>query len=427
MSDTLVKMTDNELERVKLLEAYLQKKIKQIEVAEKLGITTRQVRRLKKAYRQNGVTALIHGLRGRTSNHQSNPYLLEEITKLITTKYAGYSPNFVFEMLTQIEHRFHISDEKVRQIMIAQNLWIPKKQKRIAYHPLRARREMEGELVQLDGSPDYYLGREYGECCLIVFVDDATGKIFAYLCEVEDTINYLRAMKPYFLKHGIPRAFYVDRFSVFAPPAQKGKEFTNKTQFYRVCRELDIELILANSPQAKGRVEKANDTLQGRLIQMFAYKKFTCLSEANSYLQNFYLDFINTKFAVIPASKQQAARYLPSKVIDEVLVIKEERQLSKNLTCQYNGTTYQLFPNPGQSYLCLGVKQKIQVITDLENKTHFKVSTPKGMVELKYQIKEQLKITPVISRKQVDLYLKKLSEAKSACQIQKNPWEEFYR
>jgi hypothetical protein len=426
MSEALIKMTDNELERVKLMDAYLRKEITQIDVALKLKITTRQVRRLKKAYQQKGVSALIHGLRGKVSNHQCHLDLLKEITNLIKLQYASYTPNFVFELLTQIEHSYQISDEKVRQIMINEGLWIPKKQKSKVHHPLRARRAMEGELVQLDGSPDYYLGKDFGECCLIVFVDDATGKIFAYLCEVEDTLNYLRAMRPYFLKHGIPRAFYVDRFSVFAPPAQKGREFTNNTQFYRVCRELNIELILANSPQAKGRVEKANDTLQGRLIQMFAHKKFTSFRQANDYLQNFYLDFINTKFAVVPTSKRQAVRRVCHRVLDEILVIKQDRQLSKNLTCQYAGTTYQLFPSPHQSYLALAAKGKVQVITDLDNHLHFKVHTPKGMVELQYQIKEQLKITPVISRKQLDLYLKKLSQALPASKTPKNPWEEFY-
>jgi transposase len=426
MQEQIIVMSDKELDKVKLMEQHLSGKIGQREIALTLGISVRQVKRLKASYLKAGIAGLTHGLKGQASNNESDPRMQAQIVNLIKTYYHSYTPTFVYEQLTQIEHHFSISHEKVRQIMINEGLWIPKKQKSKVHHPLRVRRAMEGELVQLDGSPDYYLGKDFGECCLIVFVDDATSKIFAYLCQVEDTINYFRAMKPYFLKHGLPRAFYTDRFSVFAPTAKKDKEFTNNTQFYRVCRELGIELILANSPQAKGRVERANSTLQGRLIQMFAHQKFTSFKQANDYLQNFYLDFINTKFAVIPAGKHQVARHVTTKVLDDVLVIKQERQLSKNLTCQHQGTTYQLFPNPHQSYLALAAKGKVQVITDLDNHLHFKVHTPKGMVELQYQIKEQLKITPVISRKQLDLYLKKLSQALPASKTPKNPWEEFY-
>jgi hypothetical protein len=229
-------------------------------------------------------------------------------------------------------------------------------------------------------------------------------------------------MKPYFLKHGLPRAFYVDKFSVFAPTHKKDKEFENNTQFYRVCRELDIQLILANSPQAKGRVERANETLQGRLLQMFKYRQFTSFKEANDFLQSYYLDFINSKFAIIPAQPTNLSRLTTKKILDEVLVIKEERQLSKNLTCHHHGTTYQLFPNHHQSYLSLVAKQKVQVITDLDNQIHFKVPTSSGLTELRYQITKQLHITPVTSRKQVDIYLRQLAQGKPAPTTIKNPW-----
>jgi transposase len=418
----IITITDQELDRVKLMADHLKGKVRQKVLAENWGVTIRQVQRLKKAYRQKGVEALIHGLRGKPSNHQIKVNL-EEITNLIKREYWGYTPTFVFESLTQVDHHYQISDEKVRQIMIKEGLWLPKQAKRPIHHPLRVRRPYEAELVQLDGSPDYYLGREFGECCLIVFIDDATGKIFAYLCEVESTINYLRAMKPYFLKHGVPRAFYADRLSVFAPTPRKDKKFTNSTQFYRVCRELNIQLILANSPQAKGRVERANETLQGRLLQMFKYRRFTSFQEANDFLQNFYLDFLNAKFAITPAEPTNLSRPITKEVLDAVLVIKVERQLSKNLTCHYEGTTYQLFPNQNQSYLSLVAKQKVQVVTDLSNQIHFRVPTPNGLTKLRYQITKQLHITPVSSRKQVDIYLRKLAQGKPASTATKNPWE----
>ncbi len=424
----VIKITRKEMDRVKLMEDHLRGKVKQKVLAENWGVTVRQVKRLKKAYKQRGIDALIHGLRGRPSNHQVDHFLEQEIITLIKRDYRGYTPNFVFENLTQIEHHYQISYEKVRQIMVSEGLWIPKEVKEPIHHPLRARRPYEGELAQLDGSPDYYLGKDFGECCLIVFIDDATGKIFAYLCEVENTINYLRAMKPYFLKHGVPRAFYVDQFSVFAPTSKKQRQYENHTQFYRVCRELDIELILANSPQAKGRVERANKTLQGRLLQMFKHKQFYSFNEANDYLQSFYLDFINAKLAVAPAQPTNISRSITpatATLLDEALVIKEERSLSKNLTCHYEGVTYQLFPNPGQSYLSLTAKQKVQVITDLDEKLHFKVTTPQGLTELRHQIINQIHVTPVTSRKQVDIYLRKLAEGKPALTSSKNPWEEF--
>jgi transposase len=426
MQKQIIVMSDKELDKVKLMEQHLGGEIGQKDIALTLGISVRQVKRLKASYLKVGIAGLIHGLRGQTSNNESDPKMQTQIINLIKTYYHSYTPTFVYEQLTQIEHHFSISHEKVRQLMISEGLWIPKRQKRKIHHPLRLRRAMEGELVQLDGSPDYYLGKDFGECCLIVFVDDATSKIFAYLCQVEDTINYFRAMKPYFLKHGLPRAFYTDRFSVFAPTAKKDKEFTNNTQFYRVCRELGIELILANSPQAKGRVERANSTLQGRLIQMFAHQKFTSFKQANDYLQNFYLDFINNKFAVTPISSNALTRRVDKRVLARVLVIKEQRQLSKNLTCHYQGTTYQLFPNKGQSYLSLVAKGKVQVITDLNRKIHFRVNTPNGLTNLRFQIIKQTNPTTVSSRKQLDLYLKKLSQARPASTSPKNPWEEFY-
>jgi DNA-binding CsgD family transcriptional regulator len=426
MSKQLMVMTDKEIERVKIIEENLSKKIKQSEVADKLGISVRQVKRLKRAYIKFGVTGLTHGLRGKTSNHQFPSMQLTVIKKLIKEKYRTNTPTFVFEMLTQIDYHFKISLEAVRRIMISQGYWQAKVKKRVICHPLRQRRSREGELVQLDGSPNYYLGQEFGECCLLVFVDDATGKIFAYLCQVEDTINYFRAMKPYFLKHGLPRAFYVDRFSVFAPTPNGDKQFANNTQFYRVCQELNIELILASSPQAKGRVERANDTLQGRLIQMFAHRKFTSFKEANDYLQNFYLDFINTKFAVVPSSATRVSRFVSKERLDEVLVLKQIRHLSKNLTCHFASSTYQLIPNKGQSRLALSAKQFVYVITNLDGQIHLKVATPKGLVELRYTVIQSTKAASVISRKQVDLYLRKLSEALPAPTTPKNPWEEYY-
>ncbi len=176
---TVINITKQEMGRVRLMEDHLQGKIKQKVLAENWGVTIRQVKRLKKAYKERGIDALIHGLRGRPSNHQIDPFLEEKITVLIRRDYKGYTPNFVFENLTQIDHHYQISYEKVRQIMITEGLWIPKEVKEPIHHPLRARRPCEGEMTQLDGSPDYYLGKEFGECCLIVFVDDATGKIFA--------------------------------------------------------------------------------------------------------------------------------------------------------------------------------------------------------------------------------------------------------
>ena len=335
-------MSSKELSRVHVMEQLKAKRLTQAQAAEQLGRSVRQVKRLWRAYRLHGAKGLLSRKRGQPSHHRLSPALEELALGLLQAHYADFGPTLAHEKLTEIHH-LPISRESVRRLMIQDGLWKPHRHKRPVFHPLRERRARRGELVQVDGSPfDWFEGRAPA-CTLLVFIDDATGEILhLFFTEAESTFSYMEATEQYLRQQGKPLAFYSDKLSVFRqnqPALAPGQDLT---QFTRALQELDIELICANSPQAKGRVEKANQTLQDRLVKEMRLRGITGLAAANAFVPEFLTAF-NRRFAVAPRNPQDAHRpLLPSDDLARILTVQERRVLSKNLTLQYKRTLYQI-------------------------------------------------------------------------------------
>jgi transposase len=314
-----------------------EKKLSQKKAAELLKISDRQVRNLLDKIEDQGPKALVSKKRGKPSNRTIHSSVKQQVLSLIQTKYEDFGPTFIVEKLQQ-HHQINLSDETIRQWMSQINLWIPKKKRRKT-HPLRKRRDCVGELIQIDGSHHAWFENRGPECVLLVFIDDATGQLTSlHFSEGESLEGYFAALKKQLLKHGRPRAFYSDHFSVFEGTVYKD----NLTQFTRALKTLDIQLIKAHSPQAKGRVERANRTLQDRLLKEMRLKGISTIEEANEYAEEF-IKIYNNKFSKEPASNFDAHRPLEPKFdLHRFLTRYEERTLTKDLVFQFHNTFYKI-------------------------------------------------------------------------------------
>lgn len=346
-------MSNKEMVRLEILEKLKRKELKQHKAAQLLRLSVRQVKRLVKKYRLYGVTGLIHQARGKQSHRRINQKTVDEALEIVKTHYWDFGPTLAHEKLIE-DHGCSLSVEKLRQEMIAVGLWKPKRRRKAHIHQLRERRACFGELFQLDGSPyDWFEGR--GQSCnLNVDIDDATGIPLLAFSQSETTQSYFKLVEQHIITYGIPIAFYTDRHSIFYPTlcenAQHKKPLNLRqnegmTQFGRAMKELGITLIPANSAQAKGRVERANQTLQDRLVKELRLQNISSIKQANQYLPKFTQTY-SQRFAVVPRSTVDMHREVPLGVnISKILCITEQRVLSKNLTCQYQNCIFQIKTN----------------------------------------------------------------------------------
>jgi transposase len=335
-------MSAAELTRLEIVHRLETKMLTQSEAAEILGLSVRQIKRIWRCYRRHGAAGLISKKRGKPSNNRLKPGTIQQALALLYRHYYDFGPTLAHEKLTE-RHHLKLSNETVRKLMIAEGLWKPKKAKKAVVHQMRERRACFGELVQIDGSPhDWFEGRSPA-CTLLVFIDDATGRLVElFFTPSETTYSYWAAMRRYLPRYGKPRAFYSDKNSIFRVNIPGAISGTGLTQFGRSMKELGIEVICANTPQAKGRVENVNGTLQDRLVKEMRLAGISGIEEANSWLPTFMADF-NTRFEVVPRSSHDAHRPLhPADNLDRCFTWQETRTLSKNLTLQYKKVIYQI-------------------------------------------------------------------------------------
>lgn len=366
MADITMNIKDTR--RIAILDRIKGKTMTQSEAADLLSITSRQIRRLLKRYMDGGALGVIHKLRGLPGNHQAKADLLDQALATIREKYAGFSVTLAHEKLVE-HHGFTYSRETLRQAMLEVGLWKVKRKPKVVIHQLRERRQQEGELIQIDGSPhDWFEGRA-PYCNLLVFIDDATGKLkYLQFVAHETTEGYFAGIKHYLETYGKPKSLYSDRHGIFrVNTSKKGTasvaDETGLTQFGRAMDELDIELIFANSPQAKGRVERVNQTLQDRLPKEMRLAGINSWDEGNQFLL-YYRKVFNRKFAVLPVIPESANIPLtPKEKPEEILVQKFTRLLSKTLTVSFRNKLYQIIPNPGLNARVLQ-GQRVRVLVD---------------------------------------------------------------
>jgi transposase len=341
--DELLTMSKRELTRLEIMQRLKEKRLTQKEAAQLLGISTRQVKRLWKAYRETGAKGLINRRRGKPSNHRLDAGVKQQALDLIQAKYVDFGPTLAHEKLTEVHH-LELSRESVRQIMVVEGIWKPKRAKKGTVHQLRKRRACFGELVQIDGSEHAWFEARGPKCTLLGYIDDATGQLGELrFVPQESFFAYCEATRGYLERYGKPLAFYSDKHSIFRVNQPRPQGLTSGlTQFERVLQELDIQLLCANTPQAKGRIERANQTLQDRLVKELRLRGISDLQAGNTYLAEFREDF-NRRFGVVPRSSHDAHRpLLKRENLDLIFTHQETRTLSKNLTVQANNVIYQI-------------------------------------------------------------------------------------
>jgi transposase len=335
-------MSANELSRLEVMQRLEEKRLKQKEAAEMLDITVRQIKRLVRKYRKNGAGGLVSQRRGKPSNNQLKTEDKQKGLDLLKEKYKGFGPTLAHEKLVEVEG-LKIGKESTRQIMIREGLWKARKERKVIVHQMRERRACFGELVQIDGSPHAWFEERGAVCNLLVAIDDATGKLVGLLfAEHECFHSYASLAKTYFERYGKPVAFYSDKHGIFRvnKPGVGASEAV--TQFGRAMQELDIQILCANTPQAKGRVERANQTLQDRLVKEMRLRGISNMEQGNAYLPEFMADF-NQRFGVPSRSTHNAHRPLtPLENLAQILTWHEPRVLSKNLTIQFKKVVYQI-------------------------------------------------------------------------------------
>ena len=335
MTVGLMIMSEHELNRIEVLSEVTQGRMTVVMAAHVLGLSRRQAQRLIKTFRSDGAAAIRHKARGRRSNNQINPAIRDYAVALVKERYADFGPTFAAEKLAE-EHDLKVSRETLRKWMQDAGIWLSRKQRR-TFHQPRLRRECLGELVQIDGSDHHWFEDRGPACSLLVFIDDATSTLMQLrFVPSESTFSYFEALDLYLAAHGRPVAFYSDKHTVFRVANQSAKSGHGMTQFGRALNALNIEILCANSSQAKGRVERANRTLQDRLVKELRLAGISDMDAANAFLPGF-TERYNAKFAKIPRRADNLHRPMniePDRLRD-VFCFQDERLVGSQLAFSY--------------------------------------------------------------------------------------------
>jgi len=351
VQNQLITMTKKEAKRCGIINNLRANKIDGTEAAKQLNLSVRQTKRLKARVVLLGIKGIIHGNRGRTSHNKIDGNILKKTKKYLKETYHDFNPLLAQEHLRD-DCKIQLSKETVRQIMISEKLWRPKKRNELKKHFWRERKDNYGEMQQFDGSyHNWFEGRNETvvglEQCLLLSVDDATGKITEAVFEYNEGVApVFKFWKGYFESKGLPNAIYLDKFSTYKvnhKNAVDNKELM--TKFERAMNQLGVRVIHANSPQAKGRVEKMNGTLQRRLVKEMRLNKINTIEDANKFLKETFIPKFNRQFAVIPKKENDLHRKLnidEKNNLDKILSIQSERIIKNDYTVQFKNQYFQL-------------------------------------------------------------------------------------
>lgn len=344
----MITMSQKELRRLHFVRSALGKVITQAEAAEGIGISERQVRRITKRVREEGDRGLIHRSRGRFSNRAILIQVKSKVLDLYKKKYPDFGPTLASEKLLEKDN-LAINDETLRLWLIEAKIPYKKRRKR-PHRERRERRARLGELVQTDGSHhDWFEGRG-PRCVLMGYIDDATGRPWGRFEPYEGTLPAMRSLRGYIKRYGIPGALYLDKHMTYRSPKQQTieDELAGRramSQFQRAAEELGIQVIHADSPQAKGRVERLFRTFQDRLIKEMRLANICGIEEGNRFLSH-YLPLYYKRFGVVPAAQGDMHRPMPVGLdLDRILCVKTERVLRNDFTVAHDGKLYQVLDN----------------------------------------------------------------------------------
>lgn len=391
MAKDIIAMTQEELKRLHIIRKILDKKLKQVDAADILGLSNRQTIRIVKKVKTEGDKGIIHKSRGRPSNRKLPEEIKDKAIKLYQQKYYDFTPTLASEKLFEI-NKIKLSDETLRKWLIEKGLW-KRTRKHKQHHQWRERKHHFGEMLQMDGSHhDWFEGRG-SKCVLMGYIDDATNRVFAQFYEYEGTIPAMDSFKKYISKYGIPQSVYLDKHTTYKSNAKPSieDELNNRkplSQFERALKELGIKVIHANSPQAKGRIERLFETLQDRLVREMRLRDIKTIKGGNRFLDD-YLPVHNRRFGIKPAKQVNLHRAIPQGLdLDKVLCIKTTRTLRKDWTIGHNKKLYQVIDH-------INTKKVV-----VQERTDGSMSISYNSKNLKYKeitqrpVKEKSKILP---------------------------------
>lgn len=340
---TVVAMSRGELSRFETLKRVERGELRVEDAATLLGVKRRQIFRLLERLRTDGADGLVSRKRGRASNRRYGDAFRDQVITLVREHYSDFGPTLAKEYLAD-RHGITLACETLRQLMISAGLWKDRDARRPRPYQPRYRRDCRGELIQLDGSKHWWFEDRGPQCTLLVYIDDATSELMhLVMVESESTFSYMRATRTYIERHGKPVAFYSDKHSAFRNNRASANG-DGMTHLGRALEALNIEMICANSPQAKGRVERANGTLQDRLVKAMRLEGISTMAEANAFLPG-YMARHNQRFAKASFDPRDLHRPLaPHDDLQAVMVWREQRKVTASLTLHYNKAMFILEP-----------------------------------------------------------------------------------
>jgi transposase len=375
----IIMASQRELKRLHIAQKVIEGSVRQAEAAEMLSVSDRQMRRIVGRVREEGSQGIVHRSRGRQSNRKYPEELKERVIELYRQNYEGFGPTLAQEKLFERDS-ISISDETLRLWLIETGLW-KKRRKGRQHRRWRPRKERCGEMIQMDGSHhDWFEGR--GPACVFMgYIDDATGKVYGRFYEYEGTLPAMDSFRRYIRKNGIPMSLYMDKHTTYKAAGKPTiEDELNGTEpmseFGRAVKELGVKLIHANSPQAKGRVERLFNTLQDRLVKEMRLRGISSIPEANEFPRE-YLPIYNRRFAKKAAQAENLHRPVPKGLnLDRILCIKTERTLRNDFTVAHDRKLYQIeeavttrklmveqYPDGSMAIWCRGQKVKFRQIT----------------------------------------------------------------
>jgi transposase len=394
----IIAMTQEELKRLHVIRKALGKSITQIEAAGIIDVCLRQVQRIVRRVRAEGDEGIIHKSRGRTSNRALPDKLKDKALRLYKEKYPDFGPTLASEKLFEID-KIKLNDETLRLWLVEAGIPYKKRKKR-PHREWRQRKACFGEMIQMDGSHhDWFEGRGE-ECVFMGYIDDATGRPFGRFYSYEGTLPAMGSFKCYIKKRGIPVSVYLDKHSTYKSTKKPSIEdelsnVESLSQFERALKELGVEVIHANSPQAKGRIERLFNTFQDRLIKEMRLKGIKTIEGANKFLIS-YLPVYGRRFSVKPANDTDLHRPLPTDInLDKILCIKTKRVLRNDFTVAHNGKLYQVEDNLSTKDVV--AEEKIDgsmLITSKDTNLKFKEITARPQKEKEIKKEYPLTVRP---------------------------------
>jgi len=385
----IIAMTQEELKRLHLIHKALDKSLTQAEAADIIGVCLRQAQRIVRTVRVEGDEGIIHKSRGRISNRALPKKIKDKALRLYKEKYPDFGPTLATEKLFEID-KIRINDETLR-LWLTQASIPYKKRKKRPHRNWRQRKACFGEMIQMDGSHhDWFEGRGE-ECVFMGYIDDATGRPFGRFYPYEGTLPAMDSFKRYVKKYGIPVSIYLDKHSTYKSTKKQSieDELNNVeplSQFARAAKELGVNIIYADSPQAKGRIERLFKTFQDRVIKEMRLKGIKAIKEGNEFLK-YYLTVYSKRFAVLPSKDTDLHRPIPEGInLDKIFCVKTSRTLRNDYTIAHNAKLYQIKDNLSAKDVIMEERVDGSIlITHKDNSLKFKEITtrPKKEEEIK--------------------------------------------